>query len=75
MYKANYWLTVAYNGLVIGIWPAAGLAFLLTSILGMGQGLFLPLLLGLLAVFALCIGWIYHTRIWRRRRSRSSPKP
>ncbi len=74
MYKANYWLTVAYNGIVIGIWPAAGLAFLLTNILGGGLGVFLPLLLGFLAIFAFGIGWIYHTRIWRRQRPRSSLK-
>jgi hypothetical protein len=30
MRKANYWGTLFYNGFVIGIWPAAALAYILT---------------------------------------------
>ena len=30
MRKANYWGRLFYNGVVIGVWPAAALAYILT---------------------------------------------
>jgi hypothetical protein len=70
MRKTNYWGTLFYNGVVIGIWPAAALAYILTF-----DVLHLPYLIVFAAIFAL--GWVvfvlaimllYHKLIVPRRR-------
>ncbi len=69
-YPANYWVTLFYNGVVIGIWPAAAIAYILPfrqhSLAG-----FVTTLYFAMCVLVPSVMWLYHKVIWPRRTRRN----
>lgn len=68
-YWVNYWLTAFYNGVVVGIWPAAAIAFITAGVLRT-LSIFPMVFLGCMAFWVPVIMWMYHTEIWPMRRQR-----
>ncbi|HEX2350911.1 MAG TPA: hypothetical protein VHI51_20945 [Ktedonobacterales bacterium] len=67
MRRANYWGTAFYNGIVLGIWPAGGLAFLFAALLHTQMSFLAGFVFGL-CVFVPFFMWLYHAIVWPRRR-------
>ncbi len=65
-YRANYWVTLFYNGVVCGIWPAAGVAYIAAVRLDT-RASFLPIFVLSMCLWIPFFMWIFHAFIWRRR--------
>ncbi len=69
MREARYWLTLFYNGVVIGIWPSAAAAYVMVT--------YLHSTLSFVPAFAVCMWFcipiivcLYHFLIVPRRKRR-----
>lgn len=69
MRKANYWTRLVYNGVVIGIWPAAALAYIVTFYVSHRPlvSVFLSAFLLGLMIFIPAIALLYHKLVIPRR--------
>lgn len=70
-YKANYWVTLLYNGVVCGIWPAAGAAYVLATFQRAHTSFALMFFLGM-CLWVPFFMWLFHAVIWRRRKRQRS---
>jgi hypothetical protein len=68
-YRVNYWVTLFFNGVVVGIWPAAAVAAALAAFLH-NLSSFIAFFLVCMVLFVPGIMWLYHAAIWPRRKRR-----
>jgi hypothetical protein len=65
----NYWLALIYDGVALGIWPGAALAFLVTHLVFSSDrvALFIVTFIGFTAIMAVLVMISLHFLVWRRR--------